>query len=524
MKPKIFFLMNSLDVNRGGLTKASLKQASFFAEMGYETHMLTFNFNPRNPIIRKKLVDMNRVHKDVIIHNMYEDLEGYNESVANQIPPKKASLTELAGGLTIDKRDGHNAYRLFNNGIYRKYISLHNNTDTLHFIDYFDENRYRTKREVFDLWGNLKCAIFMDLPLNKPRQIIHYNNQGNAFITQWNNPKNEKVQRIILFNDDSTIRNTFVNDDVSHKVNWLTAVINNANSEQSVVVSDTRSTDEVLIKFNHPKAAKVWRLHSGHVGNPYNTDSKIAGPVKSGIDNIDDFDAAIFLTEQQKRDIITRFGEKSNLYVVPHFHETEKTPLLGKVKNVLNTTQKNNKLGVVVSRLSTLKRIDHIIKAFEIVVNTISEAHLEIYGIGDQMESLEQLIKDLDLEDNVFLRGYAKFPDDIYQKGVFSVLASKQEGFALSVLESMYNNTPVISYDIRYGPNDMIVDDKNGYIVENGNIEELAEKMIYLFNNPETAVKMGKEAHKHIEKHFSKKVYKEKWLDVVNQAIKNKFY
>src|SRR5699024_9244023 len=187
MRPKMFFLMNSIDINRGGLTKASLKQASFFAEMGYETHMLTFNFNPRNPIIRKKLVDMKRVHKDVIIHNMYEDLEGYNDFLLNNVPPKKASLTQLSEGLTIDKREGHNAYRIFDNGLYKKYISLHNNSDSLHFIDYFDENRYRTRRETFDLWGNLKRVAFMDLPLNKPRQIIYYNNKGNAHLTQWNN-------------------------------------------------------------------------------------------------------------------------------------------------------------------------------------------------------------------------------------------------------------------------------------------------------------------------------------------------
>lgn len=523
MRPTMFFLMNSIDINRGGLTKASLKQASFFAEMGYETHMLTFNFNPRYPIIRKELFDTNRVHKDVTIWNMYEELDGYNEPLSKNIPFKKASLTELSEGLTIDKRHGHNAYRIFNNGVYLKYIAFHNNLEALHFIDYFNENRYRTKREIFDLWGNLKCVIFMDLPLNKPRQIIYYNNKGKVFLTKWNNPHNEKVQRIILFNEDSSIRNTFVNDNVSHKVNWLTEVINEVNSERSVVVSDTRSTDEVLIKFNHPRAAKIWRLHSGHVGNPYNTDSDIADAVKIGIDNIDSFDAAIFLTEQQKKDVITRFGEKSNLYVVPHFHEAPKEPLLSKVKSVINKPKRDNKLGIVVSRLSTLKRIDHIIRAFEIVINEISDARLEIYGIGDQIANLEQLIKELKLEKNVFLKGYAQSPDDIYQKGIFSVLASKQEGFALSVIESMYNNTPVISYDIRYGPNDMIVNEENGFIVENGNIRELANKMIYLFKNPERAAKMGHEAHNYIEKHFNKNVYKEKWLNVVNEAISNKF-
>lgn len=523
MKPKMFFLMNSIDINRGGLTKASFKQASFFAEMGYETHMLTFHYNPKYPIIQKKLLKMRSLHKNVIIRNMYEDLEGYNESLSNDLSPKVASLTELSEGHTIDKRKGHNAYRIFNNGQYTKYISLYNDNDSLHFIDYFNENRYRTRRETFDLWGNLKRVTFMDLLLNKPRQIIHYNNQGQAILTQWNNPQNDKVQRIMLFSEDSTIKNTFENDNVSHKVNWLNKVINDANCEQSVIVSDTRSTDEVLINLDHPKAAKIWRLHSGHVGSPYTTDSNIASAVKVGINNIDSFDAAILLTEQQKKDVITRFGEKDNLHVIPHFHEKPSEPLLKKIKNTFSQTGKNINLGVVVSRLSTLKRIDDIIKAFKIVTEKISDAHLEIYGIGDQMSSLEKLVKELKLSNNVFLKGYGSHPDKIYQKGIFSVLASKQEGFALSVLESMYNYTPVISYDIRYGPNDMIVNEENGYIVENGNIEELAKRMIHLFENPNKAVKMGQEAHEYIEKKFNKDIYKEKWLNVVKQAIANKF-
>lgn len=56
MKPTMLFLINSIDIERGGLTRASLKQASFFAEMGYETKMITFNFNPNYPKIDRKSV------------------------------------------------------------------------------------------------------------------------------------------------------------------------------------------------------------------------------------------------------------------------------------------------------------------------------------------------------------------------------------------------------------------------------------------------------------------------------------
>lgn len=515
----MLFLMNSIDLIRGGLTRASLKQASFFAELGFDTQMLTFNYNPRYPLIRKKLIEMNKVHKNVVIRNMYEELEGYNEPLLLDSPIKKASLKELTQGLPYDKRKDHNAYRVYDNGLYIKYIALHGD-GSLNFIDYFNENRYRTKREEYDLLGNIKKIAYMDLPLNKPRQIVYYNKKGNAFFTQWNNPKSENVQRILLFNKDGSISKTYVNDNVTHKVDWLTSVINNVENDKSVIVSDTRSTDETLINFNHPKAAKVWRLHSNHLNSPYQLDSDVAPKVKQAYNNIDTFDAAIFLTEHQKSDVVSRIGNRENIHVIPHFHEEPKSSL----KSLLKRSTRDPKLAVVISRLSSLKRINHIIKAFEIVVKEVPDARLEIWGTGDQDSVLKQLITDLNLENNVFLKGYTHTPDEIYQKGIFSVLTSKSEGFALSVLESMYNKTPVISYNVRYGPSDMIVNNDNGYLVENENIDELASKMVYLFENSNVAKEMGEGAKKYIEKHFNKKVYKEKWLNVVDLAMKNKFH
>lgn len=263
MKPTIFFLINSIDLDRGGLTRASLKQASFFAEMGYKTYMLTFNFNANYPKIRKKLYDMNKVHKNVVILNMYEELEGHDKPLIAKRPPKKASLEELSEGFTLEKRPHYNAYRVHKNGLYYKYIALNKN-NSLNFIDYYNDNRYRIKRETFDPWGNVKKVTYMDLASNKTRQIIYHDINGRAYLSQWNNPKKNTVQRLFLFDKNSSVAAEYVNDDVSHKVDWLHNMIDRLGGSKSVVVSDTRSTDEVLIHLNHPKAAKIWRMHSSH--------------------------------------------------------------------------------------------------------------------------------------------------------------------------------------------------------------------------------------------------------------------
>lgn len=519
MKPTILFLMNSIDLNRGGLTKASLKQASFFAELGYESYMLTFNFNARYPFIRKKLLEMNKVHKKVIIRNMYEEFEGNKRPLFSDKLIKKRDIKEFFGEFTVDKRAGHNAYRLFKNGLYVKYIAF-NNDNSIRFIDYFDKKRYRTKREDYDPWGNLKKVSHMDLFTNKPRQLIYYDNDGNAFLTQWNDPTTGQVQRIILFNKKGAITKTFINDDVSHKILWLKNVVDNINNDRVIVVSDTRSTDEVLVNFNHPKVAKIWRLHSGHLGAPYTEEAEIADSVKVGLDNIDTFDGVALLTEEQKKDLEKRIGVKEHIKVIPHFHEIPKDSLF---KTLFTSKRRDPKLGIVISRLSTLKRIDHIIKAFEIVHQKIPNARLEIWGIGDEESNLKNLIKKLKLNQQVVLKGFTQNPDNIYQTGIFSVVTSKQEGFCLSILESMYNQTPVISYNIKYGPSDMIEDGKNGFLVDNSNIEQLADKMLFMFENPSVAIEMGKKAKNYIDENFGKNIYEERWLELIDFVSDKKF-
>ena len=79
MKPRIIILLNSIDVNKGGLTHASLRQASTFADAGYDTQILTFHYEPRFPIICKKLKEMGKVSEKVVIRNMFEELALYND-------------------------------------------------------------------------------------------------------------------------------------------------------------------------------------------------------------------------------------------------------------------------------------------------------------------------------------------------------------------------------------------------------------------------------------------------------------
>lgn len=504
MNATMYFLINSLDVQRGGLTKASLTQANTFAKMGFDTHILTFNFDTRYDTIRKQLIDQGLLNKEVKILNLYEELCGQEKSLKRDEPSETGYL---------DPHIGHNAFRVYENGLYVRYKKYRKN-GKLDFIDYFNEERYRTKREIYDEFGIIRKVSFMDYQLNKPRQMVFYRNNNQAYLSKWVNPENGKSVRVNVFNEDGSMSAIYSNDD-ELKTAWIEQVIKD--KENPVLVSDARNTDLLMIKVTNKKAAKIWRLHSNHLTAPFEDDSEIAPPVRTGFDYLDKFDAALVLTKQQKEDIEKRFGPKENLFVMPH---TAKQPSIK--KNWLGGPKivRDERLAVAVGRYAAIKNLNHLIQAFELVVKKVPDAKLEFWGDGAEKENLQQMIEKANLTSHIKINGYAQNPSEIYQGALFSVLASRTEGFSLSILESMANATPVVSYDINYGPKELIDDGINGILVPKNNIDQLAESMISMFTNVEKTLKMGKEALRKIEREFSEK--DEEWVSIVSKALENR--
>lgn len=523
MKPRIIFLLNSIDVNKGGLTHASLRQASTFADAGYDTQILTFRYEPRFPVICQKLKQMGKVSKKVEIQNMYEDLALYGKRDKINTRKMKIDLSDYAREYAVTQRKNYNAYRLYNNGIYEKYIALRDD-GTLDFTDYFNENRYRDRRENHNYYGHISRVQYFSFEENKVRQEVFYDKKGAAFLNFWHEPSTGKISRITHFGSNNEVLSETTGDAVPHKLHWLNSVINESDSE-TVVISDTRTTDELLVKLDNPLAKRALRPHSNHLRNPDDPSSELNKRNRYAVENTGNVDALIVLTEKQKNDIVNRFGHEDKVFVIPNYYEVNVPKIRGvrslvaNVKHYSGQNERDMSKVSIVSRFSSVKNIDHTIKAFESVVREVPEARLEIWGSGDKKEEYRDLIESLDLEKNVFIKGYTQNPEKIYQDAALSVVTSNAEGFSLSVMESMANNTPVVSYDIRYGPSDMIEDGVNGFLIEKGDIGTLSERIIHMLKNPEETKNMGNEAGRTMQTKFSRENYQNLWFSLADKLL-----
>ncbi|WP_035315104.1 glycosyltransferase [Brochothrix campestris] len=133
-------------------------------------------------------------------------------------------------------------------------------------------------------------------------------------------------------------------------------------------------------------------------------------------------------------------------------------------------------------------------------------------------KKLQLLIKDLQLEAAVFLEGHTNEPKKVLQTADFSVLTSLYEGFGMVIQESLAVGTPVIAYDIKYGPADMIDNGSNGYLVQNGNIVDLAKRMVEMMELDKSTYEQMRVKALEKMNAFSEKMFVMNWVTLFNQV------
>lgn len=163
------------------------------------------------------------------------------------------------------------------------------------------------------------------------------------------------------------------------------------------------------------------------------------------------------------------------------------------ITNIQISTCKNKRV-ISVGRLSEQKGFNMLIDAWEIVTKKHSDWELNIYGEGELKDSLEKQINDKNLSDSLHLCGPTKNVTEKYAESSIYVMSSRFEGFGLVLIEAMACGVPCISFDCPYGPSDIIHNNEDGLLVENGNVKKLAESIIHLIEDNEERTRMGKNA------------------------------
>lgn len=175
-------------------------------------------------------------------------------------------------------------------------------------------------------------------------------------------------------------------------------------------------------------------------------------------------------------------------------------------------------------RLEYEKGQDVLIKAFNIVHSKFPDYKLIIYGEGSKKEEYQHLINELGLQENVFLAGKLQKAILEVNKSEIFAFTSRFEGMPNALLEAMACGVPCVSTDCVAGPSEIIKNNENGILTQVDDIEQIAEKIIYLLENKEIANKIGKEAKKVIDEYSVDKIFNKYYCFFCEVAKRKKKY
>ncbi len=135
-----------------------------------------------------------------------------------------------------------------------------------------------------------------------------------------------------------------------------------------------------------------------------------------------------------------------------------------------------------VGRLTYQKGFDLLITAWARVAQQVPDWKIVIVGSGEDELMLKQMAKDLGVEDSIIFAGQQKNMSTFYRQASFFCMSSRFEGLPMVLLEAQSYGLPIVAFDCDTGPAEFVLNNQNGYLCENGNIQSFADEMLNLIN------------------------------------------
>lgn len=245
-----------------------------------------------------------------------------------------------------------------------------------------------------------------------------------------------------------------------------------------VLVCESRQLGELLAGWRPTGVCLVHTVHTSHHG----ADGEHARLWERWFALVDSFDAVLWPTRRQYDDVIAEHGASPVHAVVPNALPVPAPPAVeprpGRV--------------VAIGRLAAGKRFDHALRAWYRVLRAVPEARLDVYGEGPARAELEQMILAHGIAESVTLFGHVD-DLDVCRNGAVVVQTTAFEGQGLAALETMACGNPVVSYDVPYGPREMLGDGA-GILVPDGDLEALADALVAVLGDPELRARLSERA------------------------------
>ena len=259
------------------------------------------------------------------------------------------------------------------------------------------------------------------------------------------------------------------------------------------IIFFTTTLGAILLPFCLTKARKIYESHLARNYNPFNK--------------------LFFLTELRAERIIclTRGDAKEYKHakrvdIIPNY--------INEVKS--HVEDYSVKKAIAVGRLEYQKGFDILIDCWKEISRQYPNWQLDIYGEGSCKEELQKQIYSLQLEDKVKLCGRNNNIIEAYPQYSLHLMTSRFEGQGIVLIEAQACGLPSVVFNYEYGANDIIENEYNGILVEQGNCKKYIEAVMKMMSSEELRKEYGTNALT-IDKCYYKENIFNRWIKIINE-------
>lgn len=502
---KVYFLNVDFGGKLTGIERSALKRACLFKN--HLNNIPVFITSKLNLNLEKNILNLKKIGwmpEECQVINIYDELRNRGIStcqLVNQFDSFNSEDYEI-----VDINDRHQRF-FSKTGNFSMYVVWKDESKRkVEYINYFSQSK-KIRREKYDTNNRLYLTQYLDQECNVEYENV-YNIAGELILKKVFNVEKKSLRRIERYSQLKLL--DIYNSEQEFICSWLKEINIEKNS---LLIIDKNKFWSLAASQMRPYCKVVSILHSIHLRES-SLNNVCSGQLNSNyapvLNQKHMVDAILTLTEEQKLDIVLRYGELHKVFVIPH-----------SIDNNYDFSENNEVSGaqniVALCRLAPEKQIEDMMAIISILKNRNCHVKLYVYGEGGERGKLEKIIQDLELQNHVFLPGYVSDIKEVYRKGFLTLLTSKCEGFSLAILESLSHSVPVIAYDIKYGPKSMVKHGENGYLFPMKSHEEIANTIENLINDTNLLKNLRVNAYKSSLKYTELEVAK-KWKLLIDET------
>lgn len=170
---------------------------------------------------------------------------------------------------------------------------------------------------------------------------------------------------------------------------------------------------------------------------------------------------------------------------------------------------------ITLSRFSSEKRVEFLVRAFASLAERYPDWYLEIYGDGAQRNFLEHLAEDLAPPGRIRICGFTNDPYAVLAGADIFVSASWIEGFGNSIWEALACGVPVVAIEAGPSVRALVRHEVDGLVVNQGNVPGLAAALDRLMSNETERKSFALRAPEVVER-FSMQSALEQWKELLS--------